>query len=122
MTAQHWTTFGLGCETFEPFGPLNGYLNVCVSSEMPRDEHGKPVPLYGNRYWPSCIKLEYAEERGLSGDTYTVSHDLFPVSGLTAELARELAAMLTRAADLADGIDKPCCDPCGHWAPCECAA
>lgn len=120
LQANHWEILPLETETFEPYGEYNGWLDIHVGTEKPVNEKGKMVPYYGNRYWPTTIKLTYYERRGREPNDYEVSEDLFTVAGLTAELARELAAKLIQAADWADSIDKPCCAPCGHWAPCEC--
>lgn len=119
----HWDILPLETETFEPYGPYNGWLDIHVSSELARNGRGTLVPMSGHRYWPTCIKLTYYERRGIEGLTeiHEPSVDLF-TAGLTAELARELAAKLIEAADRADALDKPCCDPCGHWAPCDCGS
>jgi hypothetical protein len=79
---------------------------IVVKAEVPISEDNYRVVRRGNRYYPTSIDLDVSSEE---------LHFLFP------DEARELARLLIAAADKCDEIDKPDCDRCGHWHPCDCS-
>jgi hypothetical protein len=83
---------------------LDDHVDVDVSAEVPMSATGERVPRYGNRYFPTLVKI--AGDDGL----FWLCHP---------DEARALATALWEAADAADAIDQPDCAPCGHWAPCS---
>lgn len=99
-------------EDFDPFGETWPALHISVQTEIVRDGTGRMVARRGDRYWPSLVNIEVLAEH----DSDCVKP--WP-SGLPPYLAQELGALLTQAADLAEALDKPDCDACGHWWPCE---
>ena len=80
-------------------------IEASVRAEVPYDADNYRVHRHGNRYYPCSVDLAVSDPE---------LRWLFP------EEARAIAAMLVRAADAADAIDKPDRVACGHWAPCDC--
>lgn len=99
--ASWWTLESIYAASVEiPIG--DAAVEIAVRAEVPVRDDNYVVHRHGNRYWPTLIEVECA--------TMT----LHPAT------ARELAQKLIDAADVADQIDQPDVDVCGHWAPCAC--
>lgn len=80
---------------------------VRVRPEVPMSRDNHRVVMRGNRYWPTLVDLDI-EGCGIDASFHTAE-------------ARELAALLVKAAEIAERIDNADTEPaCGHWAPCDC--
>lgn len=88
-----------------------GEMRVDVVSEVPVTKEGDRLPRYGNRYYPTMVRLGTGYRR--DGEELTTL--------LVVEDARAIGQALIHAADLADETDAPDTDPCGHWHPCSCS-
>jgi NTP pyrophosphatase (non-canonical NTP hydrolase) len=100
--AAHWTMVSVYSREMDLIGRRD--FAVHVETEEPRNEAQERVVRRGNRYYPTTVTIDV-------GDADVWMHP--------AE-ARELAAYLIEAADVADACDLPDGDKCGHWAPCDC--
>jgi hypothetical protein len=79
-------------------------VSIAVNAEVPISGDNYRVQRRGNRYYPTLVDLDVGKESLLMhGDT-----------------ARRLGQALIAAADASDAVDQADCDPCGHWAPCDC--
>jgi hypothetical protein len=102
--ARWWTSRTLMQESCA-FAVFDETADVTVNVEVPVSADNYLVRTKGNRYWPTSVQLAVSSEE---------MNWLFP------DEARKLAAMLNRAADLAEAFDAADADDCGHWAPCDC--
>jgi hypothetical protein len=80
---------------------VGGACLVSVRAEVPINYGGERLERHGRRCYPTWIEL-HADD-----------------VSLTPQEARVLAQRLIEAADVAQAIDDPDTDACGHWAPCE---
>lgn len=97
----HWTTeVAFSEEVAIPI--FDECVSIAVYPEVPMrgDER---IARRGNRYFPTLVEVEAPSDFKMHPET-----------------ARELGQKLIAAADAADAIDLPDCDPCGHWSPCDC--
>lgn len=78
-------------------------VEMTVSAEVPRNDGGRRVQMIGNRYYPTMVEVDLPDRLLMHPD-----------------MARSLALKLMAAAVACEEIDAPCCDPCGHWSPCDC--
>jgi hypothetical protein len=82
-----------------------------VHGEQPVTKTGVELPSFGNRYYPTMVRLWIAGRmRDNEPDDVT----------LLAEDARLIGHALLEAADIAEATDKLDSAACGHWVPCSC--
>jgi hypothetical protein len=102
--ASHWGLTTIYSAVVSVSWGHDDWAEVWVETETPMAKGDVLVQRHGNRYYPSTVKLLLSEDEA----------DMPP------ERARQLAAALLRAAEVAEATDVADTDPCGHWAPCDC--
>lgn len=85
------------------------YLQVV--SEFPVTKEGERLPRYGNRYYPTMVRVSWGD---LTAGGEEATHLLL------IEDAQAIGEALIKAAQIAKEVDDADSDTCGHWAPCTC--